>query len=191
MRIHLDFETTATLDLRQSGTWMYSRHPDTDVLCCGFSIDDSEVCVWSRGQEIPVEFSNPEAIFISFNVFFERAIWKNIMVERYGWPEIEEDQWRCSAALAASYALPRRLEQVADVLGLKNRKDPRGQKLILKTNGKNRKELTPDEFETLCDYCAQDVSVERELAEFGRTVVDAVPLEDRPGGPGAELQHTP
>lgn len=164
MNIHIDFETSATVDIKKAGAWIYSRHPDTYILCCCFAIDDKAVNLWIPGTPLPKEF-NGDVNFISFNVFFERAIWTNIMVQKYGFKEIPFDKWRCSAALAASYGLPRKLETVAQVLKLRNQKDPRGQKLILKTNGKNRKALTEDEYKTLFDYCRQDVEVERELSQ--------------------------
>lgn len=163
--LYIDFETTGTVDLKKVGAWMYSRHKDTDVLCMAWALD-GEVHIWKPGDPFPISSkafyqSNIEA----HNFFFEQAIWTNIMVARYGWPEIPEGKGRCSAALAASKGLPRKLEYVAQVLKLKNQKDPRGQKLILKTNGLKRKVLNETEFSDLCAYCKQDVEVERELSQ--------------------------
>jgi len=167
--LYIDFETTSTVDLKKVGAWMYSRHPSTDVLCMAYAEEGDEVHITPH-KRIP-EMTAFEVILRralkveAHNAFFERAIWTNIMVARYGWPEIPEDKWRCSAALAASKGLPRKLEYVAQVLKLKNQKDPRGQKLILKTNGIKRKVLDGNEFKDLCDYCKRDVEVERELSQ--------------------------
>lgn len=62
-------------------------------------------------------------IFEAHNAEFERAMWRHHCVAKWGWPDIPLRQWRCSAAKAASYALPRDLERLCNVLGTKNRKD--------------------------------------------------------------------
>lgn len=163
--LYIDFETTGTVDLKKVGAWMYSRHPDTDILCMAWSFKDGPVYLHTPQDDFPNWRDFKDCVFEAHNAFFERAIWTNIMVARYGWPEIPEDKWRCSAALAASKGLPRKLEYVAQVLKLKNQKDPRGQKLILKTNGLKRKVLDGNDFKDLCDYCKQDVEVEREISQ--------------------------
>lgn len=66
------------------------------------------------------------------NAFFERAIFRNVMGPRYRWPEPSFDQWRCSAAKASAYALPRALEKAAAVLRLKNSKDMPGHRTMQK-----------------------------------------------------------
>lgn len=66
------------------------------------------------------------------NAFFERAIWGNIMVPRFGWLNIDKDQWRCSAAKASSYALPRALEEAVKALNLPFPKDMEGNRIMQK-----------------------------------------------------------
>ena len=66
------------------------------------------------------------------NAFFERMIWKNVMVARHGWPEVPHKQWRCSAAKASTFSLPRALGAAGAAMGLSVQKDDVGRKLMLK-----------------------------------------------------------
>lgn len=66
------------------------------------------------------------------NAFFERAIWRNVMRPTYNWLGIDESQWRCSAAKAAAYALPRALENAIDALGLPYPKDMEGNRIMMR-----------------------------------------------------------
>ena len=104
------------------------------------------------------------------NAFFERCIWRLVCVDRYGWPGVDDSQWRCTAALAASYALPRKLESVAKVLRLPQQKSMEGNRTMLKLSkpaAPTKRE--PDrqwhnivqDFLTTFDYCRQDVVVEK------------------------------
>jgi DNA polymerase len=66
------------------------------------------------------------------NAFFERAVWLNVMGPQFDWPGIPTDQWRCSAAKAATYALPRSLEGAVEAMGLPYPKDMAGNRLMMK-----------------------------------------------------------
>lgn len=92
-------------------------------------------CPWLHTGECPDTLST--AIFQgceieAHNSFFERSIWGNIMVRGFNWPEISADQWRCSAAKAASYSLPRALEDAVAALDLPFPKDMAGNRIMLK-----------------------------------------------------------
>jgi len=173
--IYIDFETRSKVDLKKSGTWVYSQHPSTEVLCMAFAKDNSDVRIWKPTDQI-----NPASLQALFenqlieahNVFFERAIWENIMVPKYGWPEIKPEQWRCSAALAAYHAIPRSLENAGNALGLATVKDQSGKRVMMqlaKPRAKSGLFYDPTEdagkFETLYEYCKQDVQAERAISE--------------------------
>ena len=115
------------------------------------------------------------------NAWFERGIWTNIMVPRYGWPVVQGHRWRCSAAKAAAHALPRGLDDAASALGLRIRKDAAGGKVMMKMNKPRKplkRELTAWEaagrpllwheskelFSTLFAYCRQDVLTEEAVS---------------------------
>lgn len=92
-------------------------------------------CPWLYAGDCPRDLAL--AITMNYeieahNAFFERAIWGNIMTPRFGWPSISGDQWRCSAAKASSYALPRALEDAVKALGLPFPKDMEGNQVMMK-----------------------------------------------------------
>lgn len=66
------------------------------------------------------------------NSWFERGIWTNILVPRFGFLPIPHRLWRCSAAKAATHALPRALEGCTSALGLAIEKDEAGSELMKK-----------------------------------------------------------
>ena len=139
----IDFETKSECDLRECGAWVYSRHPSTRVMCMAYHLpgyDDVEL--WHVGYDqysIP-ESPPPEDLFAfirdgglveAHNAFFERAIWRNVMVP-HGWPEVPHHAWRCSASRASACSLPRDLEGGAKAMGLAMEKDMAGRRLMLK-----------------------------------------------------------
>ncbi|MGL5113607.1 MAG: DNA polymerase [Flavobacterium sp.] len=189
--IFIDFETRSTVDLKSSGTFVYSESPSTDILCMVWADWDdapklfvpetfrpSLINKQTSREDMIKEFeellSDKECIFVAHNAFFEKCIWQNVMVKKYGMPKIANDRWRCSAAVAASFALPRALSNVGTALNLKQQKDDDGHKVMMALS-KPRKETklnkspfhtqasAPHYFEKLYDYCIQDTLTEREL----------------------------
>ena len=65
------------------------------------------------------------------NVAFERGIWQNVMVPKYGWILPDDEQWRDTMAVACYYALPAALDRLSRVLGFPG-KNPEGARLITK-----------------------------------------------------------
>jgi DNA polymerase len=188
-RVHIDFETRSQCDLLATGSWVYSAHPSTEILCIAYAIGDQPVQLWS-----PFFFDDEEGLqplfdaiqagceIMAHNAFFERCIWENIGVLRNNWPQIEPRQWRCTAAKAAVHALPRSLAQCAEVLGLSQRKDEAGKRIMMKLS-KPRKFTIRDksmyhgkseDFDVLFKYCVQDVEVERAI---DRALPDLTPGE--------------
>ena len=155
--IYLDFETRSACELKFHGTYQYARHPSTDVMCLCWTYDDEdEVHVWHPGfidfaevqqskvadrtkNDLPATpFPDELAervelgeLMEAHNAFFERNIWMAIMVQKYGFPAVDDDQWRCSAAVAASFAMRRKLEHVAADLRVSQQKDMDGHKAML------------------------------------------------------------
>jgi DNA polymerase len=92
-------------------------------------------CPWLYAGDCPQDLAaaiaqNSE--IEAHNAFFERSIWNNVMVPIFDWPRIKEEQWRCSAAKASAYALPRALEDAVKALGLPFPKDMEGNRVMLK-----------------------------------------------------------
>ena len=196
--LSIDFETRSTLDLRKTGVYPYAAHPTTDIWCMAYAFGDEEPALWVpprpalggaphpsarvEGGEMtwfgPVPPSILEHIesggeLRAWNAQFERIIWREIMVKRYGFPPIRDEQWVDTAAEAAALALPRSLDQAARVLGLDVEKDMAGRRLMLQM-AKPRKIRGSDELVwwddeerrlKLYEYCRQDVRVERAVKE--------------------------
>jgi hypothetical protein len=172
-----DYETRSTLNLSKGGAWRYATHPDTDVLCCAYCVDDGPVKLWVPGDPVPPEFieasDNPDWIVSAFNDNFERQIEARIMGPRYGWPVVPIERHRCLQACGLSLALSASLEKVAGALGLEQQKDNAG-KLNMMALSRPRKPRKgepagvywhndPARLERLYQYCKQDVETERAL----------------------------
>lgn len=180
MTVFLDFETRSEADLRKVGAWAYSQHPSTEIICACWSVDEGPVQEWTNGAlgmaKLGIEPEPPLDLldlaydpgeFEAHNVAFEYSIWRNVCVERYGWPMIDLERWRDTMAVCAYYALPRALDNACRALGLPG-KDPEGARLItkycklhLKTA---KREIPEEDLRKFVAYCRQDVGIERCLA---------------------------
>ena len=171
--IHLDFETRSELDIWKVGAWNYSVHPSTEILCLAMECGDMKILLkkgdFNNILNNPFQIENH--IFTAHYSLFENYIWHNILVKKYGWPKIPLRQWRCTAALAATHALPRALANTAIALDLKERKDIEGKRIMLKLckprnptkNNKAKWHEDPEDFQKLYKYCINDVEVERAI----------------------------
>lgn len=131
--VHLDFETYSECDLKKAGTWAYSEHPSTEIICMSYAIGDEPPKLWLPHHPLP-DFLKEYNSFIwklhAHNSFFEYCILRNTM--KIAVPHIE--CWVDSAAMAAALSLPRGLGNLCEVLGvdLKDAKDKYGMYLIRK-----------------------------------------------------------
>ena len=169
-----DFETFSACDLKTAGLDNYARDPTTGVHCMAFAFDDEPVGVLGqfsvRGQFSRIH-AHVEAggLVYAHNAPFEWAIWNHVMVPRYGWPELKIEQCRCTMAMAYAMGLPGALEDAAPALGIDARKDMKGKAIMLrwcKPKADGTFYVPGDDlekFQRLCDYCKQDVEVERAL----------------------------
>lgn len=143
----IDFETRSACSLRKSGTWTYSKHATTQVLCMAFRLPHwpkDETALWHPAfphLDLPESRDRLDELFAwilsgelveAHNAWFERCVWLNLMGPRYGWPAVASEQWRCSAAKAAALALPRDLDTLSVVLKAAWRKDMAGSKVMQK-----------------------------------------------------------
>lgn len=198
--ITLDFETRSAAELQDVGTWNYSIDPSTIALCAAwaYDVEGDDTELWhpafpaidlpERGTKALVELHqrirDGEEIE-AHNAFFERCIWENVMRRLFGWPEVRPSQWRCTAARAASYNLPRKLEKACLALNLRHKKDMEGSRDMLKLS-KPRRPTKGDPysawvydralFDRCFAYCRRDVLAEREL---GRSLRPLPPEELR------------
>lgn len=132
-RVTLDFETKSAADLRKVGAWKYSEHETTEVLCLALKWEGNSPHSLTPDQVRPNSLQGVLAEvdeIWAHNSEFEVAIWQNVCVKKYGWPELPLEKIRCSAAVAAMHSLPRSLDGVGKALGLPIVKDKRGGYLI-------------------------------------------------------------
>lgn len=212
-----DFETRSAVDIKKVGSWRYSLDPSTEVLCLVFRLPywpEGDTALWHPAiPELSLaecELCTPEEkerlselfawiaegnLLEAHNAFFERGIWTNIMVLKFGWPRIAHEQWRCSAAKAAALSLPRKLEHAGSALRLRLQKDLEGHKVMMKMTKprKPRKKeveewkklngrkpmpklfhMSLDLLQRLFTYCRQDVLAEELLS---RSIPDLHPSE--------------
>lgn len=148
-RATIDFESRSACSIRNCGSWRYSLDPSTDPLCLAYRLP-----YWPKGRtglwypafpQFDIEegesFDDLVELFDwihegglveAHNAWFERGIWNNIVMPRYGWPAIKHEQWRCSAAKAAALSLPRGLDDATTVLNRDIRKDEEGAAVMKK-----------------------------------------------------------
>lgn len=146
-RLTKDFETRSAGDLRKIGAYNYSMLPSTRPTCLAFKEHGCDTVyflpfhvvnrMWEdqdpRLKALWIKYIDEGYEFSAQNSFFERCIYDNIMVVRYGWPPIDPRKRRCTAAKAAACALPRSLEGVGEALRLAIQKDKRGYAAMMAT----------------------------------------------------------
>lgn len=180
----LDFETKSEADLKKVGAWLYSEHPTTDILCIGFQSSKwkkprllirqgnvIELVDWSALKRMAAD---PNCIFVAHNAGFEQAVWRAIMVARYGMPEIPINRWIDTMALAYRHGLPGSLKYAAKLMRLTEQKDEEGRKNMLSLSKPRRPsksnpdrfwspDTQPEKFRLLYEYCLQDIRTMVEL----------------------------
>jgi DNA polymerase len=172
----LDFETSnAVVDLAEVGSTAYSKHWATQVECLGVNAGGTSRLWRPHERNIPwlVALSrDPGVVFIAHNVGFEKDIWRNIMVPKYGFSDVPNYRWHDTMAIAFYRGLPGKLEKLLLALGLSG-KDMKGNKLTLSLSRYDRKgylpKRTPELMQRVYAYCLKDVADEvavHELLEY-------------------------
>lgn len=183
--LHRDYETRSVLSLKNCGAHRYAADPQTAAWCCAYAINAEPVKLWTPGDAVPAEFreaaANPNWVLVAHNAAFEMAIEELLLAPRFGWPVVPLERQRCSMATALALALPARLEMLADVLELAQRKDAAGHRLMLAMSKPRRPRQgedpskiywfdDPERLRRLYAYCQADVEAEREAYERLQTL---------------------
>lgn len=146
-RVIFDFETRSKCDLKKSGAFKYSLDPSTQPTCLAFKIRGKPTVYFLPFHVVNRHWRDQDPVlkqlwtrllaegyeFTGHNAFFERCVYTNILVARYGWPLIPARRYRCTAAKAAACALPRNLEGAGEALDLRIQKDKRGYNAMMAT----------------------------------------------------------
>lgn len=175
--ITIDFETSSQLDLKKVGSWAYSLHPSTKVLCVGWE-DGLVEGQWRDGEDPPEELFklvSEGAIIKAHNSFFEYAIWRNVCERKMEWPAVADDRWRCTAAQAAACSISRDLGKAGEMLGLAEVKDKLGKK-DMQNLAKGKKLNDEATWQSMLLYNRQDVRAEAALSD---ALPELSPMEQR------------
>ncbi len=198
-----DYETRSEAPLKLCGAYEYARHKSTRVLCVAWRVgtraelakqlvDKVPAKVWSPAFSSPYgEFKrallDPTVVLVARNAFFEQCITRYVfskLVHDPGIKTIPVSRFRCTAARAASLALPRSLEGSCSALGLPVQKDMEGNRLMQKyckprkaTKHDKRKWFNDaSDLRRIMQYCATDVDADTHF--FLRTE-PLMPFEQR------------
>lgn len=173
----IDFETKSYSDLKQVGSWTYSEHPSTEIICLCWHIRHSNGASPPIGEWVPGRDDPAELLWAirhgyeveAHNAAFEMGMWMNVAVPRFAWPEIRPEQWRDSMATACYYALPAALDALCRALKFPG-KDPEGSRLISKYSKLHLKtaktEIPPEDLRKFIDYCRKDVALEERVSDY-------------------------
>jgi DNA polymerase len=178
-RLHIDIETYSSVDLKTSGLYRYVESPDFEILLLTYAFDDGtphcvDLASLAEGESLDHFFLrslvDPNITKVAHNATFER-----VALSKYTGVPLPVEQWECTMIKAAYCGLPLRLEEVAEVLKLPVRKDPKGKALIkyfsepckpTKANGGRTRNYPDDNLDKWRDYKAYnltDVVVERAI----------------------------
>jgi len=174
MRLVLDLETSSTADLRLTGAQAYAEHPDTRVTVLCYAIDNGQVQTWTQMDLVPwlfkVAIVDQGALVVAHNYLFEFNVYHQKLVPM-GWPPIPLDRWSCTMARAYVAGYPGSLELAGKAAKITIPKDAGVRDLMLRMARPRTTvpqitwwhETSPEHFQRLCDYCANDVQAERQL----------------------------
>lgn len=168
--LSLDIETYSSADLASVGAYAYSAAPDFQILLLAYAYDADEVGIIDVANDglpqwMADDLMNPDVVKHAYNAQFERVCLSRVLC-----PEgefLDPMQWRCTMVQAAYWGIPGSLKQVSDVLGLEERKDTRGKKLIRQFSQPMEDGLPNlffgEDWEAFKEYCVQDVVVEQTI----------------------------
>lgn len=186
VEIDIDFETRSAADIEDSGSHVYAAHPSTRVFCLAYQIGEAAPRLWAPKDFEALVPSEPPPLDLfeaikaggllwAHNTSFEIEVWQEVCSNRWGWPEVPLESWRCSASLCSSYALPRSLAPAGAVQKLDLQKDKEGNKIMLEIcRPTNRKavaekgaaplwDTSPEKVRRVGEYCLQDIAAQRTL----------------------------
>lgn len=192
-KLTIDFETRSAAPIRKVGAARYAEDRTTEAICLALKWQGEEPVIWYSpafrgGLTLPTVSDDMVRSMIktadvieAHNAQFEYFIWKYVM-PRYGFAMFDVKKLRCSAAKAATYGLPRSLEQACQVMKVRQQKDMEGSRLMMSLC-RPRKALkaemladpdwesklywrgTSADFTRLGIYCMQDVRAEEDFSD--------------------------
>lgn len=171
IEVVLDFETASATDLKKAGAWRYAECPTTEILSLVYQFDKQEPRLWTPyvpDSALEDAAATDGYMFIAHNAGFEKAIWRRIMVELFGFPDVPNKRWHCTQAACAMRALPQDLDRAMTVLRLPHHKDKEGSKFTIalsKPNKLGQYDRSPEALQRVYDYNLSDIEGEVSLHE--------------------------
>ena len=177
--LFLDTETFSPVDLKKSGAYAYSEHPETEIMICSYAFDDEPVRLWDStdGSRMPEDLRKglrrvqrgKAKLVMQNGLLFDRLL----MRECWG-IDIDPRNIIDTMICAFRHSLPGSLDALCQVLQVEeeNAKDKRGKALIqrfCKPTPKNykvrryTKETHPGEWAEFLSYAKSDISAMREV----------------------------
>lgn len=192
-RCVLDIESRSEAPLKLVGVSQYARHKSTEIICISYKIGKSKTKLWwpILGEPIPEDLAealdDEDTILVAHNVPFEWSMFEFCLPKydpKLRIPHLPIERWKCTAAKAASHALPRKLEKAASALGLPIQKDMGGHKIMMKMNKPrptwvkkgtgDKYNWKKEEVKKLGEYCITDTDLEALLDD---ALPDLTPYE--------------
>ncbi|MGI6014862.1 MAG: DNA polymerase [Oscillospiraceae bacterium] len=176
--LSIDIETYSDASLPDVGVYRYADDPSFEILLFAYAFDGEAVRVvdLAQGEKLPRRvigaLLDPAVTKSAFNAQFER-----VCLSRHLGRPLDPEGWHCTMIHAWSLGLSGGLAHVAKALNLPQDKQKMfiGKNLIRafsvprkpsEANGhvtRYRPYHRPLDWELFCDYCIQDVVVEREI----------------------------
>ena len=188
----IDFETRSRCNLITHGSYVYSEHPSTEVVCCAFGLSEGNQDVWTylnpaiyRGAKnimpahIYEELHDPSVLLAAHNAGFDRLIWQLVAHKLAPtiFPVVPLEHWYCTSAMCRVNALPASLDDATRAIDSKHRKNHAGSALIRKLSIPNKDTgefgTDPDDLAAFADYCEDDLHATRELVHNCRSLTQA------------------
>jgi DNA polymerase bacteriophage-type len=166
-----DFETACVTDLKKSGAWRYAECPTLEVFCNAYQYFNAKQELEPKRLWHPSDGAtgqlydlacDPSVMFIAFNVQFEKAIWRNYMVQ-LGFPDVADERWHDIQATCAMKVLPLSLDNATLMLRLPAHKDTEGSnftKALSRPDKKGHYDRSPAALAKVDQYCDRDIDAE-------------------------------
>lgn len=178
-RLWLDFESRSHINIKDNGLDRYSKDPSTEVLMLAWAFDDEMPKLWQpRLGNMPAELyavlTDSTVTKCAWNYGFEKAIMRDVLDI-----DIPQEQWYDPSILCANMSLPIGLHRASEALTLDTKKihiigDDRPVKLFSQLSKATKKMIKngspekyykdwtshPEDWQTFCEYCIQDVVAE-------------------------------
>jgi DNA polymerase len=188
-----DYETFSEINLKHVGSFEYSKHPSTEVLCVSVMVGTMKqiqrmvrekrgVKTWFPRSQWSIKrlrtmtlkeyagyINDPTIVKVAHNAMFEKAITQNVL-PKYGVKcKVNHSEWIDTAVLSAVQAMPRSLDGATAALNLNHQKDKEGHRLMLSwSKPKKPSKVDPSSrymknFARLVKYCEHDIYAEAGL----------------------------